>query len=266
LIVLNKVDLFATIRDVARTYGTLCWNLSKAIQTKDMPHIYITNLPLQSSEGGTGPRHHIPLKDFDASRDEVIAEVKRAPTRRADNLVSDLLVNARCLAMHARVAQSLGRRFLGLQIKVWSLVAVLLVLTVALIPTAWGAEHWSTPFLVLLGGCALAALTWFCGRQLIRRLRNRSGTPEGLDAEFESAYRHELAFDDRTDLRALWTKVRPKALKSFELLGHHRLPRGFGFRKQVRRLETAIETEIPQLRRDIAEHHRNRRISDVSRA
>ena len=45
LIVLNKVDLFDNIRDFARTYGTLCWNLSKTIPTKDTPRIYTTYLP-----------------------------------------------------------------------------------------------------------------------------------------------------------------------------------------------------------------------------
>jgi GTPase SAR1 family protein len=264
LIVLNKVDLFANIRDFARTYGTLCWNLSKAIKTKDIPHIFNTYLPLQSTGAGNRPREIIPLKDFDASREEVIAEVKRAPTRRADNLVSDLLVNARSLAVHAQVAQLLGNRFQGIQIKTWGVVALFLVITVALIPLAWGADHWSTPFLVLLVGGALAGLSWFAGRQFARRERSRVSTPEGLDAVFETAYRRELVLQDRTDLRALWARVRPKVLKSVELLGTRRLPKGFGFRKQLRRLESAIETEIPQLRREITEYHRSRRINDVT--
>ena len=34
LIVLNKVDLFDHIRDFARMYGTLCWNLSKPFQPR----------------------------------------------------------------------------------------------------------------------------------------------------------------------------------------------------------------------------------------
>jgi GTPase SAR1 family protein len=265
LIVMNKVDLFANIRDFARTYGTLCWNLSKAIKTKDMPHIFNTYLPVQSVDGA-GSRPLIPLKDFEASREEVIAEIKRAPTRRADNLVTDLLVDARCLAIHARVAQLLGRRFLNLQIKIWGVCLFFLVLTVALIPLTWGARHWSTPFLVLLGGAVLVGLSWFGGQQLLRRENNRARSPDGLDAAFETAYRRELALHDRTDLQALWSKVRPKALKSCELLGLHRLPKGYGFRKQLRRLENAIETEIPQLRREITEYHRNRRIDDASRS
>ena len=44
-IVMNKMDLFDGIRDFARTYGALCWNLSRGLNTKDMPHIYTTVIP-----------------------------------------------------------------------------------------------------------------------------------------------------------------------------------------------------------------------------
>ncbi len=262
LIVLNKVDLFANIRDFARTYGTLCWNLSKAIKTKDVPHIYNTYLPQQAQAGGAVQRQLIPLKDFDASRDEVVAEIKRAPTRRADNLVSDLLVNARCLAIHARVFQLLGRQFQSIQLKSWMLIVAVIALTIALVPMSWSSEHWTTPFLLLLGGGLLAGLSWFGGRFFTRREASSALTPAGLDRYFEAAYRRELALQDRADLRALWEKVRPKAIKSFALLGPGRLPKGFGLRKQLRQLELVMETEIPKLRRDIAQHHRERRFEN----
>lgn len=44
-IVLNKSDTFKSANDLARTYGTLCWNLSKIISFKDMPMIYTSYLP-----------------------------------------------------------------------------------------------------------------------------------------------------------------------------------------------------------------------------
>ena len=107
LIVLNKVDQFSNLRDFARTYGTLFWSLSKTIKTKDPPHIYNIYLPGQIRSPQLGTHDTLPLQDFDASRDEVIAEIKRAPTRRADNLVSDLLSQARAVSMQGRVSQAL---------------------------------------------------------------------------------------------------------------------------------------------------------------
>jgi hypothetical protein len=260
LIVLNKVDLFANIRDFARTYGTLCWNLSKAIQTKDVPHIYNTYLPTQAATAEISRRELIPLKDFDASRDEVIAEIKRAPTRRADNLVNDLLHSARCLAVHARVCSQVARRIRRIRLKTWAAIATLVVLLAVLVPVMWSSTHWSTLLLVILSGAALIAGTWFVARYVSRREVIRASAHAGLEDHFTAAYHQELTMQDRADLRALWEKVQPMTSKSIELLGTQRLPFGFWFRRQLRQLEDVIENEIPRLRRSITEEHRNRRL------
>ena len=47
-IILNKADQFRKIHDFARAYGSLCWNLSKVIQRKDLPRIYTMCLPAAS--------------------------------------------------------------------------------------------------------------------------------------------------------------------------------------------------------------------------
>ena len=47
-IILNKADQFRKIHDFARAYGSLCWNLSKVIQRKDLPRIYTMCLPPSS--------------------------------------------------------------------------------------------------------------------------------------------------------------------------------------------------------------------------
>ena len=108
LIVLNKVDLFDHIRDFARTYGTLCWNLSKTIPTKDTPRIYTTYIP-DLGTGDVDQKNTIPLGDFDASREEIIAEIKRAPARRANNLVSGLLIQTMTMA-RGKLARSQTHR------------------------------------------------------------------------------------------------------------------------------------------------------------
>ncbi len=41
----HKVDTLLTLSDLSRTFGTLCWNLSKAISTKDMPYIHLSFIP-----------------------------------------------------------------------------------------------------------------------------------------------------------------------------------------------------------------------------
>lgn len=81
-IILNKADQFRKIHDFARAYGSLCWNLSKVIQRKDLPRIYTMCLPPnyhavssgdQSEEGqslGQG------IIDLEATREEVVAGSK----------------------------------------------------------------------------------------------------------------------------------------------------------------------------------------------
>lgn len=57
---MHKVDSFKNVNDFIRTFGTLCWNLSKVIPFKDMPIIYTCHLPEYSS-----------LDSFDNSLDEL---------------------------------------------------------------------------------------------------------------------------------------------------------------------------------------------------
>lgn len=81
-IILNKADQFRKIHDFARAYGSLCWNLSKVIQRKDLPRIYTMCLPPtyhalssgdQSEEGQTLGQGVV---DLEATREEVVAGMK----------------------------------------------------------------------------------------------------------------------------------------------------------------------------------------------
>lgn len=254
LIVLNKVDLFANLRDFARTYGTLCWNLAKIIRTKDLPHIYNTYLPDQLRSRAPGAHLTVPLDDFDASREEVIAEIKRTPTRRADNLVSDLLVHARAVSMQARVFQAIARHFLKLRLKTWAGIALPLLVAAIALWIFWNDLPWSRRVLVALVGVLFAAGAWFSGRWYSRKEQSEVGTPSGLDPFFHLAYRRELGLHERTDLRALWETVRTSALQSFRVLGARGLPNSFALRGSLRQLDHVIESEIPKLRRTIAGH------------
>ena len=248
LIVMNKVDLFSNIRDFARTTGTLCWNLSRTMKTKDVPHIFNTYLPDRGRPGGEGM---IPLRDFDASREEVIAEIQRAPTRRADNLVSDLLVNARLLAMQGQVCLTAARRYRSWAIRVWAVAFLVWVLAAGAFGLALNAERWTTLGIVTALCLLFSAGAWWGGRLLLRRWEAQALAADGLETSFAAAYRRELTWHDRADLHALWVRVRPRSRKSLELLGAKGLPAGRAFRKQLRRLDEVLGKGIPRLRRGL---------------
>jgi len=89
-IILNKADQFRKIHDFARAYGSLCWNLSKVIQRKDLPRIYTMCLPPSFhpvSSGDQSLDHDGQslgkgIIDLEATREEVVREVCNAPKRR----------------------------------------------------------------------------------------------------------------------------------------------------------------------------------------
>ena len=245
LILMHKVDKFANIRDFARAYGALCWNLSKVIPTKDLPHIFNTYVPSLISEQ-SGER--IPLEDFDVSRKEVLGEIERAPARRADNVVTALYNDARQLSMHAQVCSHVVQKLWRTKLKSWGITAGLVLLTVlvTLLASNWG---WTAGAAAFIGGLLVAALSIWIGRQVLSQLSE--ATLNGLDPIFEKIYARQLALEDRADLRALWEGGQARIHISLKALGPMSVPGPFKIRKLLARVEKTIKEEVPQLRRGL---------------
>lgn len=248
LVIFNKVDRFRSMRDFARAYGALCWNLSKAIPTKDLPHIYNTYLPVPDAHTDGG----LPLDDFDRSREEVLAEVLRAPQRRLDNVISRLHQHARRLRVHARVIDTLvAERRMRLFRSALLGLAVVLVAGLAV----WGSLNFleSEELRLRWVGLELLAsllalgvvygLWWWDERVHAKNL--------SLDALFERTYARELTLGDQAhDLRALWASVRDRTQRAL-VASEGKLPR-LG-RGELRRLDKVIEHRVPELRSQAAQ-------------
>ena len=126
-IIFNKADRFMNqqIHDFARAYGSLCWNLSKVIPRKDLPRIYTMCLPVAShatsslttSSNGSNTANAVVepippgLQDLYDARDEVVAQVRKAPERRLDNVITNLYDSISLLHMYARIIQDLQQRY-----------------------------------------------------------------------------------------------------------------------------------------------------------
>jgi hypothetical protein len=242
LIVLNKMDQFQSLQDFARAYGALCWNLGKVIPRKDLPLIFTTFVPV---DGVAPPK--LPTQDFVSSREELIREVKRAPARRVDNLVTQLEEHGNRLLVHARVIDEAGRRLRRFRLKLWSILVVGVLFAglagaitlKAQVPgwipwTVWGA----------------AALLGYVGYFVIRGMVRAQGEQivEGLSGVFDHLYARELLVRDRIDdLRALWEKVRPRVRQALEKMGILAFPSLT--RDERERLSNTLEREVPELRR-----------------
>ncbi|MBT7028640.1 MAG: hypothetical protein HN969_13875 [Verrucomicrobia bacterium] len=264
LIVLNKVDLFGNIRDFARTYGTLCWNLSKTMPTKDAPRIYTTYLPGFATRPLAENAKPIPLEDFDISRDEVVSEIMRAPARRADNLVSGLLSQARRLSVHVKVCLEAVTAYRRLVSRLWLGFSGIVLLSAG---AAWLTQEWwlnpewsdafnaknwealTAPGIALGSALVGASLFWWFLSLGLRKLRRSIGTEEGVDVFFKRAYRDELSLQKRADLYALWETIKPGVLDIMRVHGLSSLSASISSKKLLRKLESAIEKDIPALRR-----------------
>lgn len=89
LFVLNRIDECASLIDLLRVYGTLCWNLSQITGRKDIPTIHLTYSshavakPVEASDAEQGY-----LKQLENQREELKSAILQAPKHRLDHLAT----------------------------------------------------------------------------------------------------------------------------------------------------------------------------------
>jgi EH domain-containing protein 1 len=85
LFVLNRIDECASLDDMLRVYGSLCWNLSQITGRKDIPPIHLTYSP-SAARHANQEEGYLPL--LKNQRDQLRQAILRAPRRRLHNLAS----------------------------------------------------------------------------------------------------------------------------------------------------------------------------------
>lgn len=234
LIILNKVDQFDNLHDFARAYGALCWNLGKVVQRKDLPMIYNTFVPLEGK-----PRSRLPMDDFEKAREDLIEEIRRIPTRRMDNQITQLQAFAERLRLHSFVIDAAASRFRMLRAR-WR--SILFLLFAAL---AGGAVF--SGLIVALPGVAVAALVAILIVELVTLPRLKKRIVGRLDEIFEKLHDRELLVRDRAeDLRAMWDEVHPHAREVAEKRGLQSFAKMKWADRAV--LDELLKQDIPKLR------------------
>lgn len=252
LIVLNKADQFLKIHDFARAYGSLCWNLSKVIPRKDLPRIYTMCLPVAENQMFDPPAG---LRDLHTARDEVVAEVRKAPQRRMDNVLTNLHDSVNQLMMHATLLQDVRNRYtkfywqckwqeLGVGCSGTGLAALLSYS--GMVPTeVTGALVAST--VLLTGG-----LTWYHNSQL-EEWEKQVKAPEELGAAFQRTHSRQISEGDEYTA-AVWQRVRdPLQLALSHTTPLSQLPQVKD--SDLTQLQNIIDSDIPALRRLISPSH-----------
>ncbi|WP_240484527.1 dynamin family protein [Pseudoponticoccus marisrubri] len=237
LIAMNKMDQFQNLHDFARAYGALCWNLGKVTMRKDLPLIYNTYTPTMGK-----PSSKLPLDDFEEAREGLVEELRRAPTRRLDNMITQMQTFAERLRLHSFVIDGAARAYRRVRLQ-WRIALL------ALFAAAMGATVATGMVIALPGVVAAFVILAIMVEALILPGRKRRMV-ERFDAIFEQIHGRELLMRDRDmDLRALWDQVKPHArdvatkcgLQSFARLG----------RSDRAKLNELIDEAIPQLRSEL---------------
>jgi hypothetical protein len=225
-ILMNKCDLFDSMFDFARAYGSLCWNLAHVLPGKDLPTVFTTFVP-QPRLDRTASR--VSLADFDRHRGDILDQILHSDERRTDNLVSSVLRDLDGLAMQARTLVT-ARRSVRLLQGTGAVAATLATLVGAvggwlalhrwLLPPAPDARFWhARPLAAAAAGLVLAVLlgsaVWGIARLVIRRRKAR--VLRNPDIVFEETYLEALSTGDRDDLRQTWNTVKTDFLRQFAL-------------------------------------------------
>jgi len=239
LIILNKADQFNKMSDFARAYGSLCWNLSKVIQRKDLPRIYTMCLP-PSARAQPGSIHSVSedrgvgvggvssdgssrggdwssldsdgqgLADLESTREDVIKEVLSAPKRRVLNEISRLADDAQLLAIHYSVLDHLVTKYTK-DVWFWRLAISGLAMGVggaAITSLSLGLPLQVTGGITGVGAMSIAFGGWYMQKSLLDKAYQLS-QPESLD----TAYRLTTGRVDKTKggdefMSSLWGRVR----------------------------------------------------------
>lgn len=239
LIVFNKVDTFEDVRDFARTYGALCWNLSRVIRTKDMPQIYCTFV---EGLGGSGQRQ-IDLVDFTKSTQQLRGEIGRVSQRRRSNLIGALLDTARGLRLHATVCHRLGLRMLWMRLLIWTVATCVFGVSV------WGLYyHRDSSYLIaaeLIGLVASVSAVLLTRSYLRFWLEQQTAN---LDSWFNRLFHRELLEQSHSRfLEGLWESVKPRTIKFLQAVGPGGVPFSPLWSRSIARLRKVAEVDIPQM-------------------
>ena len=239
MIIMNKMDQFRTMHDFSRACGALCWNLGKVIPRKDLPLIYNTFVPIEGQ-----PKSGLPMDDFEKAREDLVAELRRAPARRLDNMITQVQTFAERLRLHAFVIDEAARELRAYRRNLW-LVLLLIFASLSGVAVMTGLIM-ALPLLGLFTALVGAGL------ELIVFPRTRRNKVSRLGETFEKIYDLELLVRDRTeDLRTLWDQVHPRTREVASKRGLNAFGR---LKKQDReRLNKVIEVEIPKLRSELYE-------------
>jgi len=216
-VLLNKCDAFTSLYDFARAYGTLCWNLSRVLRTKDLPKIFTVYSGAARSPGAP----NLDLADFNRYRSEFLAIFDAPASRRTDSVFAAAYSDFAGLAMRMRIVDLAASKMRALGQRMWAATAAVVMVSAAAAlfgvanalsadlakvsaasAVAWGAA-------LITGALAVLAASPVL-RFAMRRHRRRLA--DDVDSLFDAIYRRETAVGSFDDLVQRWRGIRAETM------------------------------------------------------
>lgn len=188
------------------------------------------------------------LDDLDANRREIVASVRRAPSRRVDNLITRLYDHARLLRVHATVLEAIRKDLGGRQRKWLGTAAAVTGLLGAGAAATLMTGFWEVAAgLGALEALAMGGLYFASTKDQAARLQHYlDGDGAGLDDVFRREY--FLALAEKDDfVVSLWMRVKPQLVRSLSTFGVAKLPRVKP--GELATLDEIANVRVPTLRR-----------------
>ncbi len=158
LFVLNRIDECASMIDLLRVYGTLCWNLSQITGRKDIPMIHLTYSPQDVNKNPEGDAGY--LQFLKNQREDLKKAVLQAPCYRLDNLASFVETHGERLAHLLEALISFRSRARKSRLKSFGIgMALSVVAGAAVFLTALIAPPFNGMDIMLQSGAAAGALS-----------------------------------------------------------------------------------------------------------
>ncbi len=241
-IVMNKMDLFDGIRDFARTYGALCWNLSRSLQTKDLPHIYTTVIPELVREDCL-----LPLDGFAAALLELEQYINNLPRNRLDTVISGTINECQSLYVRCQVTEYLRNKVKTTRLNGYATAGLFALIGIFYIGlTAFADEAFTRSHLIVgLASFILFLVSIWISNKLALWTEHKGINQ--LDDTFHAAFAGELANRGLADdLLHTWSNARDGLAKILVVDGLHGLKKVP--KRKMKKLRTLIDTELPKLR------------------
>ncbi|MFH0998344.1 MAG: dynamin family protein [Pseudomonadota bacterium] len=126
LFVLNRIDECASLNDLLRVYGTLCWNLSQITGRKDIPMIHLTYSQRAGIASRNRREHDLSyLPYLENQREELKKAVMEAPRHRLDHLAAFVETHSERLGQMLQALMNYRKKRSGYRLKNFAIGAML---------------------------------------------------------------------------------------------------------------------------------------------